>query len=341
MRRLLAYAHGEPEQVLAVAEVADDPPPGDGQVQLAVEAVGLNFLDVMLCRGDYPQRPEPPFTPGVEVTGRVVAAGAGAEALLGHDVIACPTLPGGALGETATVSAELVTRRPAELPAVAAVGLPVTYQTAWFALARAGLMAGETVLVHAAAGGVGVAITQLAIACGARVICAAGGPAKTAICRDQGAELVVDYQRGDFAEAVQAATGGRGADIVVDPIGGYVLARSLDCLAFEGRLVAVGAPPAVDPMRLVAQNATLIGLSWGSAYPWQRPAEVAQAYQELFALHRAGAIRPPVSRVVSLEEAPAALADLAACRTTGKVVVRVAATPANGRRPVALGNGRR
>lgn len=328
-RRLVAHGHGEPEQVLALAELPDDPPPGPGQVRIAVAAAGLNFLDVSLCRGDYPQQPEPPFTPGVEAAGRVVAAGSGVDTgrLLGTDVIACPTLPCGALGETVTVDAALVVPRPPELPAVAAAALPVIYQTGWFALARAGLVAGETVLVHAGAGGVGIATTQLAVARGARVICTAGGPEKAAVCRAHGAELAVDYRRDDVVAAVREATGGRGADVVVDPVGGELTARSLACLAFEGRLVSIGAaagaPAPVDPLRLVAGNWTLIGLSWGSAYPWRRPEAVAAAYRELFALHRAGAVRPPVTRVVGLADAPAALADLAARRTTGKLVVQI------------------
>ncbi|MFV2018379.1 NADPH:quinone oxidoreductase family protein [Micromonospora sp. LOL_023] len=327
MRRLIATGYGKPDQVLTVADLPDDPPPGPGQVRIAVAAVGLNFLDVMLCRGSYPVRPEPPFTPGVELAGRVVATGAGAEALADTDVVACPALPHGALGETVTVAAALAVPRPVDLDPVVAAAIPVTYQTAWFALDRANVQAGETVLVHAGAGGVGIAATQLAAARGARVICTAGGPAKTALCRDNGADVAIDYLADDFVDAVRDATGGTGADVIVDPVGGDVFTRSLDCLAFEGRLVAVGAaggnPPPVDPMRLIAGNATLIGLSWGSTYPWTRPDAVAQAYQRIFDLVAAGAVRPPVNRIVDLAGTPAALADLADRRTTGKIIVRI------------------
>lgn len=325
IRRLLAYRHGEPADVLAVAEVPDDPPPGPGQVTVAVHAVGLNFLDVMLCRGTYPVRPEPPMTPGVEVAGRVVAAGPGAEHLSDVDVVACPALPHGALGQTVTLDAALATPLPDGFDPVLAAALPVTYQTAWWALERAGAGAGQTVLVHAGAGGVGIAATQLAVARGARVICTAGGPEKLAVCRDNGAALAVDYRAEDFVTAVRDAAGA--VDVVLDPVGGDVFTRSLSCLDFEGRIVAIGAaggpPPPVDPMALVAANATLIGLSWGSAYPWRRPERVREVYAELFALCAAGAVRPPVSRTSTLDEAPAALADLAARRTTGKIVVRV------------------
>ncbi|MER5705388.1 NADPH:quinone oxidoreductase family protein [Micromonospora sp. NPDC002296] len=327
IRRLVAHRTGEPTDVLSVAELPDDPPPGPGEVRLAVHAVGLNFLDVSLCRGEYPVRPDPPMTPGVEATGRVVAAGEGVAYLLGQEVVACPALPRGALGSTVTVDATVVVPRPPTVDPVTAAALPVTYQTAWFALERAGVTAGQTVLVHAGAGGVGIAVTQLAVARGARVLATAGGSAKTAVCREQGAAVAVDYTTEDFVAAVRDATDGDGADVVVDPVGGDILARSLDCLAFEGRLVTVGAaggpPPPVDPARLIAANATLVGLSWGSRYPWRRAPEVRAAYQALFDLHAAGAVRPPVSRVVSLEQAPAALAELAARRTIGKIIVRV------------------
>ncbi|RIV32705.1 NADPH:quinone oxidoreductase family protein [Micromonospora radicis] len=327
IRRLVAYRTGEPTQVLSVAELPDDPPPGPGEVQLAVRAVGLNFLDVSLCRGEYPVRPEPPMTPGVEAAGRIVAAGPGAEQLLGQEVIACPALPRGALGSTVTVDATLVVARPPTMEPTIAAALPVTYQTAWFALERARVTAGDVVLVHAGAGGVGIAVTQLAVARGARVIATAGSPAKTALCRAEGAAVAVDYTSEDFVAVVREATGGQGVDVVIDPVGGDVLARSLDCLAFEGRLVTVGAaggaPPPVDPARLIAANADLVGLSWGSTYPWRRPAAVRAAYQTLFDLCAAGAVRPPVARVVSLAQTPQALDDLASRRTTGKIIVRL------------------
>ena len=327
IRRLLADGNGEPEAVLRLAELPDDPPPGPGEATISVRTVGLNFLDVSLCRGEYPVRPDPPMTPGVEAVGRVIAAGPGAEHWLGHEVIACPALPRGALGSTVTVDASVLVDRPASLDPVPAAALPVTYQTAWFALERARVQAGETVLVHAAAGGVGIAVTQLAVARGARVIATAGGPRKTAICLSQGAELAIDYTAEDFVDAVHAATGRHGADVVIDPVGGDVLARSLDCLAFEGRLVTVGMaggpPPPVDVARLIAGNVDLIGLSWGSRYPWRRADAVLSAYRKLFELCASGAVRPPVTQVVPLAAAPRALADLAARRTTGKIIVRV------------------
>ncbi|MCO8274064.1 NADPH:quinone oxidoreductase family protein [Actinoplanes sp. TRM 88003] len=313
IRRLIATSEGEPQDVLRLATLDDDPPPGPGQVTLAVHAVGLNFLDVSLCRGEYPVRPDPPMTPGVEAAGRVID---GPAEWIGREVVACPALPHGALGDTVTIDADLVVERPSDVDPITAAALPVTYQTSWFALERARLKPGETVLVHAGAGGVGIATIQLAVARGARVIATAGSPEKRDICLAQGAAEAWGYE--DFPGDL---------DVVIDPVGGDLLSRSIDRLAFEGRLVSVGMaagpPPPVDPARLIARNADLIGVSWGSRYPWARPAEVRAAYDELFRRCAAGELRPPVTRVVSLEEAPAALADLAARRTTGKVIVQV------------------
>ncbi|WP_433378702.1 NADPH:quinone oxidoreductase family protein [Actinoplanes sp. CA-142083] len=318
-RRLIATSFGEPADVLRVADVPDIAEISPGFVRIAVRATGLNFLDVMLCRGEYPVRPDFPMTPGVETAGRVVETGPGAEHLLGREVLACPALPHGALGSSVTIDARLVVERPSHVDPVTAAALPVTYQTAWFALERARVAAGETVLVHAGAGGVGIAVIQLAVARGARVVATAGSPAKLDVCRAQGAEVAVGYD--DFEKAFDSV------DVAIDPVGGDLLGRSLDCLAFEGRLVSVGMaagpPPPVDPGRLIGRNTDLIGVSWGSRYPSARPDAVRHAYDELFRMCASGEVRPPVSRVVPLDEAPAALADLATRRTTGKVVVRL------------------
>jgi NADPH:quinone reductase len=323
MRQLQATRFGAPEDVLAVTD-AEDAPLADGEVRLACHAVGLNFLDVMLCRGMYPGQPQP-VTPGVEVVGQIVEAAPGAAATVGEIVLACPTMPRGALGERVAVSAALTIPVPPGAYPVQLAALPVTYQTAWFALRRAALAAGETVLVHAGAGGVGIAVTQLATAWGARVIATAGGPEKVAVCREQGAMAAIDYRADDFVRAVAEITHGHGADVVIDPVGGDVFARSLSCLAFEGRIVPAGAaagrPVPVDPLALAAANVSVIGLSWGSAYPYQRPAEVRAAYAELFAM-LGSQVRPVIDRVIGLEEVPAALADLEARRTIGKIIVQ-------------------
>ena len=323
MRQVQATRCGAPRDVLAVVD-ADDPPLAPGEVRLACLAVGLNFLDVMLCRGEYPAQPRPPITPGVEAVGQVIEAGPEASVTVGQTVLACPALPRGALGERVVINAALTMPVPLGENPVQLAALPVNYQTAWFALSRAGLARGETVLVHAGAGGFGVAVTQLATARGARVIATAGSERKLSVCLAQGAVAAINYRADNFVRAVAELTEGRGVDVVIDPVGGDVFRKSLGCLAFEGRIVPAGAaagrPPPADPMMLSAANVSVIGLSWGSAYPYLRAAEVRAVYQELFAM-LGSQVRPVIDRVIGLAEAPAALADLEARRTIGKIVV--------------------
>lgn len=323
MRQLRGSRHGEPVDVLSIVDVTEGPL-ADGQVRLACKAVGLNFLDLMLCRGTYPSSPAPPFTPGVEVAGTVVEVTSTTSGLMGTEVIACPTLPDGALGERAVVNANLLARRPDDLPAIAAAVLPITYQTSWFCLERAALQQGETVLVLGGAGGVGTAAIQLSVARGASVIAVAGGPEKTALCRDQGASVTIDHRGDDVWDAVATATHGAGVDVVIDPVGGAGMRDALGSLAFEGRYVLVGTaggnPPMIDPMGLVPSNTSIIGVSWGSVYPWRRADAVASAYQELFRLHARNAISPLISEVVPLSEVPTALRRLGDRATVGKLV---------------------
>jgi NADPH2:quinone reductase len=324
MLQLQATRHGAPQDVLSVTD-AHEPPLGSSDVRVSCEAVGLNFLDVMLCRGTYPQLPAPPYTPGVELVGTVVEVGPAASAVVGQRVLGCPALPRGALGERVVIDELLTVRVPDDADPVELAALPVNYQTAWFALRRAGLAAGDTVLVHAGAGGVGIATIQLAVAWGARVIATAGGTAKTQICLDQGAEVAIDYRNVDFRGAVWDLTSGRGVDVVIDPVGGDVFTRSLEVLALEGSIVPIGSAGGVaapvDPMALTAANISVVGLSWGSTYPVQRPDAVHAVYRELFGM-LGTSVRPVIDRVVGLDEAPGALADLEARRTVGKIVVR-------------------
>lgn len=322
MRRIEADRFGPPTQVLRLAEAAE-PVVGPGELLLHSEAVGLNFLDVMLCHGDYPGQGAPPIVPGVEVVGRVVEAAPGTPFSVGQRVLSCPAMPTGALSERVVVDASVTVPVPDGLDPLQVAALPVNYQTAWFALERAAVRQGDTVLVHAGAGGVGIATTQLARARGARVIAVAGGERKAQVCRAQGA-VAVDHQHQDFVQVVRESTDGRGVDVVVDSVGGDVQARSLSCLAFEGRLVVVGAagglPAPVAPMSLAAANVSVIGLSWGSTYPWRRPDAVRDVYERLFRM-LGTEVRPVLDRVVGLEQAAVALTDLANRRTVGKVVV--------------------
>jgi NADPH:quinone reductase len=321
VRALRATRLGEPGDVLELAEV-EPADPGAGQVRIASEAVGLNFLDVALCRGGHRHGSPPPFVPGVEVAGRVVAAGAGAEHLIGVDVVGCPALPVGALADEVVIDAELVVERPADVDPVVAATLSVTYQTAWWALERAHVSTGDTVLATAAAGGVGTAVIQLGVARGARVLAAAGGATKLELCERLGAEVLIDYTSEDLGARIAEATSGDGVHAVVDSVGGALTEPLVDSLAFEGFLVAVGntgGPSSVEPRRLMARNASLVGLSWGSQYPWTRRDDVRRVYAELFERVRDGSVAP-VIETVGLAGVPRALDALAARRTVGKIV---------------------
>ncbi|KQO97826.1 alcohol dehydrogenase [Leifsonia sp. Leaf264] len=340
MRAWQVMRNGEPSDVLELHDVPV-PVPGAGEVLVKVRAVAVNFPDVLLARGEYQVRPEPPFTPGIELSGEIVAIGAATDAAtdaadpsaagaevgalsVGDRVVATKI---GVLAEYAVLPASDVHPTPHSLNDVQAAGLMIAYQTAWFALhQRARLQPGETVLVHAAAGGVGSAAVQLAVAAGARVIGVVGSAGKAGVVRDAGAELVIVRGDEDVAALVNEATGGRGADVVFDPVGGDSFERSTKCIAFEGRIVVVGfaggTVPTVRANHALVKNYSVLGLHWG-LYPVKDPGLVARAHAELVALADAGAISPLVGGVVDFADAPTAIQELAGGRTVGRLVVRV------------------
>jgi NADPH2:quinone reductase len=204
--------------------------------------------------------------------------------------------------------------------------LTITYQTAWFALhRRAVIEAGDWVLVHSGAGGVGSAIIQVAKAAAARVIATAGGAEKVAVCKKLGADIVVDYTKEDFVDAVKRATEGRGANIIVDPVGGDVFDRSTRCIAFEGRIVVVGFTsgriPELKMNYPLVKNYSVLGLHWG-LYRQYDPRAIEWAQKELYRLYADGAVKPLISQVLPMNEAPKAMASVASRGSTGKVVLK-------------------
>ncbi|GIG70040.1 NADPH:quinone oxidoreductase family protein [Phytomonospora endophytica] len=322
MRAWHVTAHGEPERVMALGEV-DVPEPAPGEVLLRVRTVAVNFPDVLLARGEYQERPELPFIPGVELCGDVAALGEGVTGLaVGQRVVGSKI---GVLAEYATVPAVAVRPAPEPLDDPAAAALTVAYQTAWFGLhRRAAIRPGETLLVHAAAGGVGTAACQLGAAAGATVIGVVGGPAKAEVAKAAGAHEV--HLRGDdWAGAVKRAH--RSVDVVFDPVGGAAFEGSVRCLAFEGRVIVVGfaggVVPTVRADHALVKNYSVLGLHWG-LYQLRRPDLVDEAHAELTRLAAEGVVRPVIDDVVPFEDAPAAVQRLAGGTTTGRLVVRVA-----------------
>ncbi|MFI7603232.1 NADPH:quinone oxidoreductase family protein [Actinoplanes sp. NPDC049681] len=314
---------GEPRDALVLHDVPD-PEPGPGQLVVRVLASPVNFPDVLMCRGEYQVRPELPFTPGVEVCGEVVALGEGVTGFaVGDRVLGGAVLPYGGFAERALMDAATTFPAPPELDDAQAASLHIGYQTGWFGLhRRAGLRAGETLLVNAAAGGVGSAAIQLGKAAGARVIGVVGSAAKAEVARELGADVVVDRREQDFVAVVKAETGGRGADVIYDPVGGDVYQRSTKCVAFEGRIVVVGfAGGQIQSAALnhaLVKNYSIVGLHWG-LYNTYAPEAVAACHRELCELAARGAVRPLVSERLPLEEMAAAVQRVADGVTVGRV----------------------
>jgi NADPH2:quinone reductase len=324
VRRWLVHEHGAPAAVLRLTPTPP-PEPGPGSVVVGVNACALNFADDLLCRGTYQEQPELPFTPGLEFAGVVRTADGRGRFAAGDRVAGSARLPYGALGEVCLADTADVFGLPPAVPDVDAAAMHVTYQTCWFALhRRARLQADEALLVHAGAGGVGSAAIQLGKAAGATVIATAGGPEKVKRCVELGADVAVDYHTEDFVPIVNDATRGRGADVILDPVGGDTFDASRRCIAWEGRILVVGAAGGryfeAPTNHVMVKNYSIVGVHWGG-YRTRNHELVRGAHDDLMRLYREGAVAPLVSRVVPLEAARDALVELAEGRTVGKLVV--------------------
>jgi NADPH2:quinone reductase len=315
---------GEPRDVLTLAEVPD-PEPGPGQVLVRVLGAAANFPDILMCRGEYQVRPPLPYTPGVELCGQVVAAGPGVSGFaVGDRVIGGTAMPFGAFAELAVMNADAALPAPDGLDDAEAAAFFITYQTGWFGLhRRARLAAGETLLVQAAAGGVGSGAVQLGKAAGARVIGVVGGERKAGVARALGADVVIDRHSQDFVEVVKEVTGGRGADVVYDSVGGEAYARSTKCIAFEGRILVVGFAsgqiPSAALNHALIKNYSIVGLHWG-LYQTKEPQAIRDCHLQLTKLVADGAIRPLVGERLGLEQVPDGLQRLADGATVGRIV---------------------
>ncbi|MFF8195346.1 NADPH:quinone oxidoreductase family protein [Streptomyces bobili] len=320
MQAWQVHENGEPSEVMRLADV-ERPTPGEGQTLLKVRAANINFPDVLMVRGHYQVRPPLPFTPGVEICG---------ETQDGRRVIANPALPYGGFAEYAVADTAALLPAPDSLDDAEAAALHIGYQTGWFGLhRRARLEAGETLLVHAAAGGVGSAAVQLGKAAGATVIGVVGGPGKAAVARELGCDVVIDRRAEDVVGAVKEATGGRGADVIYDPVGGEAYTQSAKVVAFEGRIVVVGFASGTIPSpslnHALVKNYSILGLHWG-LYNTKNPKLVQHCHEQLTDLAARGAILPLVSERVPLDGAAAAVQRVADGVTTGRVTV----VPQNG-----------
>ncbi|MGI8720975.1 MAG: NADPH:quinone oxidoreductase family protein [Geodermatophilaceae bacterium] len=316
MRAWRVHEFGKPSDVLRWEDI-EIPTPGEGQVVVRVRAAALNFPDLLMIAGKYQVRPPLPFIPGVELTGEILETG--------QRVVGSPADGFGAFAEYALMDTAALWPVPDGMPDDQAASLFLTYQTGHVGLhRRARLQAGEVVLVHAGAGGVGSAAIQLAKAAGATVIATAGGPAKVEVCLELGADHAINYLAEDFVGPVKDITGGRGADVIYDPVGGDVFDGSRKCIAFEGRIVVVGFTSGriadAPTNHALVKNYSVVGLHWG-LYRTHEPTLISEVHDELSRLYADGAIKPLVSQTLPLSEAPQALAALGRRETIGKVVL--------------------
>jgi NADPH:quinone reductase len=337
--------YGSPSEALELADV-ELAPPGPGELLVRSHATVLNYNEVDGCRGRYLTiNPAVPYTLGMEVVGTVEAAGPGAERWLGQRVTSTAVGGFGAHAEQVLVSADMTFAPPAGWSDVEAACFFFPFHLAWLGLHERGRMAaGETVLVHAAAGGVGSAAVQLAVAAGATVIAVAGGAAKAALCRELGATHAIDHHEQDWAKVVDDLTDGRGVDIVFDGVGGPVVEPSFRCLARNGRHLIIGFASGIEaeevpmavPRTLCFGNLSVLGvlLSYNSDAAAARrhtgwnltPRSIGEDINEtLCAMAAAGTIRPVLGRTVAFADLPAALDEMEQRRTTGRVVVSVSA----------------
>ena len=308
---------------LRVDEVSA-PEAGAGEVRIEVRAAGVNFPDVLLSRGKYQFKPSVPFSPGGEVAGVVAAVGAGVAGVAVGDRVAASMISGG-FAEQVVVPEAAVVPLPAGVSFEAGAASLITYGTTLHALVdRARLGAGETLLVLGAAGGVGVAAIELGKALGARVIAAASTEEKTAFCREKGADEVICYGKEDLKERVKALTGGEGANVVYDPVGGELTEAALRATAWEGRLLVVGfasGPIPRVPMNLVLlKGCQILGVFWG-AFAAREPAKNRANLGQCLRWIEEGKLRPHLDAVLPFSRATEALERLEGRAVRGKVVL--------------------
>jgi NADPH2:quinone reductase len=307
-------------------ETVAEPQPGADDVLIAVRAGSVNFPDALLLRGKYQIRLEPPFVPGMEVAGEVLAVGAATSGFAVGDRVAAILTGFGGFAERVAVTSDYVFKMPANLSFDVAACIPSVYATAYYGLvSRARLVTGETVLVLAAAGGVGMAATSLAKALGATVIAAVGSAEKAELATRIGADHVINYSEADLKQTVRDITGGQGVDIVVDPVGGDITEQALRAIAWDGRHLVIGFAagkiPAIATNLLLLKSASLVGVNYGGyAAHYSGPAgEICQQVMALLAQDES--LQPLISRRVSMPEGGPVIASLLDRSGSGKTVL--------------------
>jgi NADPH2:quinone reductase len=322
MKAVLCKQWGLPETL--VVEDVPSPVAGPGEVLIEVHAAGVNFPDTLIIQKKYQFQPELPFSPGGEVAGVVKAVGEGVKTCKPGDRVIGSNTWGGYAQEIA-VKAERVVPIPEGMDFVTASAYVLAYGTSLHALKdRAKLAAGETMLVLGAAGGVGIAAVEIGKSMGARVIAAASSEDKLALCREHGADETIDYAREDLRERIKALTGGKGPDVIYDPVGGQYSEPAFRSINWEGRHLVVGFAagdiPKLPLNLMLLKSASLVGVFWG-AFLQRDQAVTRQHMRDLFELYQSGKVKPPVTQTYTLEQAAQALRDVMERRVKGKVAI--------------------
>ena len=323
MKAVLCRAWGGPE-ILRIEEVAR-PPLQPNEARIRVRACGVNFADTLMIGGKYQVKPDFPFTPGLEAAGEVIEVGAAVRHLKPGQRVLAVLRFGGGYAEEIALNADAVVPIPDRMEFVTAAAFPVAYGTSHFALTHRGyLRPGETLLVLGAAGGVGLAAVEIGKQLGARVIAAAGGPDKLAIAREHGADELIDYRSESIRDRVRELTGGLGADVVFDPVGGDAFDQALRAVNWEARMLVIGFASgriqSVPANLILVKNTSVIGVVWG-AQAARDPVLVSRNLAELLRWWQAGRLKPVVARTFPLAEAGAAMEALLSRRHAGKIVL--------------------
>lgn len=322
MKAIVCHALTGPDS-LRLDDVAE-PRPGPGQVRIRVRACGVNFADSLITRGQYQKQPQPPFSPGFEVAGEVLELGAGAQGhAVGDRVIALT--PHGGYAEQLVADVSRCVAMPAAMSWEDGAAFPVVFGTSHVALwHRARLRAGETLVVHGAAGGVGLTAVAIGKLLQARVIATANGQAKLQVARENGADHLIDTSVDDVRLRIKELTDGHGADVVYDPVGGDLFTASLRSMAFEGRILVIGfaggGVPQIPANHLLVKNVDVIGVNW-PAYAEMQPQVMGESFRRLMQWAVDGAIKPHVSATYPLARAVEALHQVLSRKSTGKVVI--------------------
>lgn len=324
MRAILCKEYGPPEKL--VLEEIEPPEMKSNEVRIGVEACGVNFPDSLIIEGKYQFRPDPPFSPGAEVAGKVLEVGSEVTHVRVGDQVMAMTTWGG-YAEQLIAPAAKVIPMPRSMDFVTGAGFPMVYGTSYHALKqRAQIQPGETLLVLGAAGGVGLAAVELGKAMGARVIAAAGSEEKLQVCAEHGADELINYREKELKTEVRRLTDDKGADVIYDPVGGDAFDQSLSAINWKGRILVVGFASGTIPKaavnRVLLKGCAIVGVFWGR-FMGEEPQVGRENFLELFELFEAGKLKPHVSRTYPLAQAADALNELTGRRSVGKVILRV------------------